>query len=329
MPTQSEITEVKTSFKKMSFRKFARAYCDSQLHKFEISLQSAASGDDPEAIHDIRVATRRLHSFIKHFKNYTSLPKRINKDLKEIINITNTQRDREIIYLWLQENKATLQKVNQKRFNNSDLNKLSQPSTDHINIKSIERLYSKSRRLLTDKISYKKGIDFLAVFTQEINADQASLRELLDQYKQTPDLSVLHKIRITVKRLRYLLELDPTDNAELRTAQEDLITWQDRLGEINDLRNIIAFLALQTADSLQSHTHAIDQTLTSQPLSSRQLQNKLITNDVYVYLDFLKIAHAQLERDTTTIDQINLLSALNETLDTLQVTVAEIASQFK
>ncbi len=58
---------------------------------------------DTEALHDFRVALRRLRSCIRDFRPYLkdSIPKKVRKELKSLASSTNTVRDAEVQLAWL------------------------------------------------------------------------------------------------------------------------------------------------------------------------------------------------------------------------------------
>ena len=59
---------------------------------------AALSSDDIEAVHDIRVATRRLRSAIRDFAPLTEKNsfRRLQKDLKDIADALGTARDQDV-----------------------------------------------------------------------------------------------------------------------------------------------------------------------------------------------------------------------------------------
>ena len=74
----------------------------AQLDAAATACARVADRDDAEALHDYRVALRRLRSLLRAYAPwYDPVPKHLRKRLRRLVRATNAARDTEVQIEWL------------------------------------------------------------------------------------------------------------------------------------------------------------------------------------------------------------------------------------
>ncbi len=74
-----------------------------ELERAELARAALVAGGDPEALHDFRVAVRRLRSLLRAFREEAGEPlgKRLRRQLATLADDTNPGRDAEVAVTWV------------------------------------------------------------------------------------------------------------------------------------------------------------------------------------------------------------------------------------
>jgi CHAD domain-containing protein len=203
--------------------------------------------EDKEALHDFRVAVRRLRTTLRVYRPLLegSVPRRLRRQLREVAAATNQARDAEVALAWLRplteqfsaRNRAGLHWLIERieRGRAADLPRALAGARRTFG--GVERKLRKGlavyRRALTGKGAAPEA-RFAAVAAAAL-LDQANRVDRMLARVQGPDDDAVHQARIAAKRLRYQLEpvaavLSGGDQLVRRLRQ-----LQDLLGEIHDL----------------------------------------------------------------------------------------------
>jgi len=189
---------------------------------------------DPNAkqIHDVRTAIRRLDATFltlpKKYRNGSSLSEYVLK-CKELFKVNSEIRDFDIIYEKLQKYPS-----NAQRDSVIEVLKATRDS-------SLEHAKTLARSIKSTDIS--KIIDRIGVTEKELQKRYNKiLTRLISKIESTfPDvltnplaIEELHDLRITCKKLRYMLELLPDENKSAMQIRKTLQRLQDILGAIHD-----------------------------------------------------------------------------------------------
>jgi CHAD domain-containing protein len=189
---------------------------------------------DPNAkqIHDVRTAIRRLDATFltlpKKYRNGSSLSEYVLK-CKELFKVNSEIRDFDIIYEKLQKYPS-----NAQRDSVIEVLKATRDS-------SLERAKTLARSVKSTDIS--KIIDKIGVTEKELQKRYNKiLSRLISKIESTfPDvltnplgIEELHDLRITCKKLRYMLELLPDENKSAMQIRKTLQRLQGILGAIHD-----------------------------------------------------------------------------------------------
>lgn len=206
-----------------------------------LPLALELNGDSGEAMHRLRVATRRAAAAIEFFSNW--LPpkgrKWLDQQFHKIRSASGDARDMDVLFLrladdarqmprdaftWLIRRAALLRCAAQQPLN-----------------RCVHRLMKKKFK--------KRGLVILSRLQWRAKGDEPSLPEhaaqtLGDFVRDLTKLQKklrrqprkLHELRILLKRLRYSLELaaDVLAPSITKATQERLVALQDRLGRMND-----------------------------------------------------------------------------------------------
>lgn len=215
-------------------------------------------GDDPDAIHDLRVATRRLQQVLDllypsphsgEFRRLYRGLKRCRRSLSEIRNYdvllarvdgalarkrTARREAWEAIRNYLKERRSARLEKGLRKLAKTNLSaiyvhlkdylpgeKNAGPAAEHSDLNAAENLTVE---------------EFYARISGSLKKVWASLEEEIAQSRQEPGPTVLHRTRIAAKRVRYLAEVIHAFDVP---GSKDVLIWlrnlQTQLGDWHDL----------------------------------------------------------------------------------------------
>lgn len=203
--------------------------------------------EDAEAVHDIRVALRRLRSLLKVYGPY--LGKRIAKlrrQLGSVADQTGPARDAEVQLRWLlaQQPSAAASERAALSWLSGRLEDIRQHGYEAVRNQAaaeLDRLLAKGRPRLARferDLALEAGAPTFGIATGKLLLDEAAeLGRILDEIAGAPDAMRAHRARIVGKRIRYLIEpLAESDalGARTQSAISALKQLQNTLGELHD-----------------------------------------------------------------------------------------------
>ena len=236
----------------------AALVCLAQLDAAHAAGQRLADPADSEALHDFRVAVRRLRSTLRTFRSQLddAVPRKVRNRLRDLTRATAPGRDTEVLI-------ATVKTLEKKltRGQRAGVPWLLARFADrrdraYEEIRSelapefqrLERRLRKPLSVVVKEPAIPAGGDatFGAVAGDLLSEHAALLEQELATLQSSEDESTAHGIRITAKRLRYLLE--PLVGAEPRAAAvlAQIKAIQTLLGDLHDHQ----VLAAQLADAI-------------------------------------------------------------------------------
>lgn len=226
----------------------ARLVALTLLARAEEAARRLADPADAEALHDFRVALRRLRSVLRAYRGPLAgaLKKRHRAGLRDLARGTGEGRDAEVALAWVAAQRdrlgagqqagldwfaAQLEKRKGAGYDEAQrhLGEVFEPLAEELQ----KRLGVYTRQVRLDHGGGGEE-SFGDLVAAEARRDLARLEELLAGLAAADDAARGHRARIAVKRLRYLLE--PLER-ELPSAQPIVRTLkqlQDVLGELND-----------------------------------------------------------------------------------------------
>jgi len=235
------------------------------LERARRARQALAAGDDPEALHDFRVALRRLRSLLRAFPEEArqAVTRRQLRAVRDLARATNAARDAEValdeiarllpapeprqrrgMEALRARLRASLAEVDERAA--AEL----LPAFDRLGRRLAGRLGRYRVELRLDGTG-AEAPPFRSILVERLSCHRSDLADALAAARTGGDEEA-HRARIAAKRLRYLVEPACQGLASSGAVVASLKRLQDLLGELNDLRQLSALIASAAAD-LEAH----------------------------------------------------------------------------
>lgn len=208
---------------------------------------------DAEALHDFRVALRRLRSLLQAYRPWLgdALPRKLRRKIGRLATRTGPARDAEVQLAWLREAQGSAGEAERPGV---------QWLMDHLESRRDEEYrvlrealpadFPRLRRRLLKRLEDAAGTaaePFGTAAAQRLRESAADLLAHLEQVQGAADEAEIHRARIAGKRLRYLLEPLAGELPGGKALVKELRALQDCMGEIHDHQVLGAGL-LQAAE---------------------------------------------------------------------------------
>lgn len=227
----------------------ARLIARELLRRARSLSQRLGDAGDPGALHDFRVALRRLRSWTRAYRPYLgeSVPKRARKALRDLAEATNAGRDAEVHLAWIQQASQDLspEHLGGAAWLTGRLEER-RDQTYRGAVRTTAKLFGRVEPVLRGQLRRPASPDvdrFGAVTASLLQAHTVGLQQRLEQIHGPADEPAIHAARIRAKRLRYLLEPLEHYREEAAALIQRLRGLQDLLGELHDLHVLAAELA--------------------------------------------------------------------------------------
>ncbi len=221
------------------------ALVDRCLSQAERAVRQVGRPGKPEALHDFRVALRRCRGVLRAYRPWLgkAAGKRVRAELRRLMRQTNRGRDAEVQIVWLESTRQGLRRSERAGLNHL-LERLrrrrhaGQAAAAAAVRSRFERLDVELRarleRAVPVPVSYGRAFgERLLQYAADTDARLAATAEAARGDE-------LHDARLSVKRLRYLVEPVVGGLTDGATVAEVLKRLQDVLGELNDARVLAA-----------------------------------------------------------------------------------------
>jgi CHAD domain-containing protein len=242
------------------------------LRKFAVAHLTAAARararlknpEDGEALHDFRVALRRLRSLLRAYQPYAEIvPKKLRRRLRRIARATTAARDAEVQLDWLRHARLPTEARAAGAWLAERLRNQRNAAYDALPDEAIEpfdRLQAGLRRTFTPMPDRRRaGADFSGVTARVLAEHAEALTRAVSAVGSLRDETVIHAARIEGKRLRYLIEPLAPAIPGARALVRRMKAFQDRFGELCDLfvlaRAIEAAAGETSAENAQRRAH--------------------------------------------------------------------------
>ena len=180
-----------------------------------------AAGDDPEALHDLRVELRRLRAWLRLARDVVKTRKSARRRLKALARSTSPMRDREVMLDLLRE-------VGETPDCTEVVDRIVQLTDEHEPPAHAPLEFDVKPGLKPRARSDTPP--FYEWFGEQLNLMLDLIRRDFSEGREG-----FHAARIQVKHLRYLAEPMHEPFAEVEELLQDLKGIQDRLGDLHDL----------------------------------------------------------------------------------------------
>lgn len=218
-----------------------------------------ADPSDDEALHDFRVALRRLRSWLRAFRPHLDdhIRKRTRRRLSRLADASSAGRDAEVQIAWLREQRHDLSAKQREGLDwlmarlesrehdaDADLRRRIERDFDRA-YTELEALHDVADDTPIDDASAAPAsraslaaaaVDLVHQHAEEVRRHLAVVRSLGDE-------SETHQARIAGKRLRYLLEPFAGHIPESHEVIDGLQALQDATGELHDSHVLLAEIA--------------------------------------------------------------------------------------
>lgn len=212
---------------------------------------------DTGALHDFRVALRRLRSTLRAYRPWLkAVPKKLRRWLRDTARATGAGRDAEVCLAWLARQKGcTASERNERDELQAHLDRVRDEAYARLRtdmLADFTEVAPQLRRILEDIGRGKRGTaakgNYAAAIARCLREYAANLTADLARIHGAADVTTIHDARIQAKRLRYLLEPLEDKIPGARVAVKGLRRFQDETGNLCDGFLCRQFLA-QAADA--------------------------------------------------------------------------------
>lgn len=239
----------------LSTRDAVRRIAGRYLAAAAKGLSRLENPEDPKRLHAFRVAIRRLRSLLRSYKPWLGrvAGRRVRRGLRELTRDTNAARDAEVQLEWLAGQYASLDRDER-------------PGCSWL-IRKLERRKRRAYRAIDDRCAaevaevakrirsrFKEPEDGEPVAYREaaaglLEAGAVRMHARLGEIAGADDVKGVHRSRIQVKRLRYLVEPMRKELPEARDAARTLRQLQDLLGDLHDCHLLEVELSREVEDA--------------------------------------------------------------------------------
>lgn len=236
-----------------AFRNVARMFL-AELREARQRLEAQDDKDDA-ALHDFRVALRRLRSTIRLYRpvvGRSAIPRKARRSLKRFARITAEARDAEVSLAWL---RATCNHMNDEEKVACNAVVADWETRRNAAYKNVRRrlkkkfapTYRRADKALSPRAIEASGPTLARTVGKLLNRQIGTLASELERIRSIADAPRIHKARIEGKRLRYLLEPLAAEIPQGNALLDTLKQFQDRFGGLCD-RQILSAELIELAE---------------------------------------------------------------------------------
>jgi CHAD domain-containing protein len=239
--------------------------------------------EDDEALHDFRVALRRLRTHLATHRDHFGKRRadKLRKRLGELVSATNLSRDYEVQRDWIERqiHSDTLSPSQREGLgliltefcgNGPNGANLMDPAPIRQHFAEIGERFRKRRWSVPEHGgSQDAPIRSVSVVTQAaLREHAAKLRGQLNEIDSVDSVRATHRARLAVKRLRYILEPLSKAIPEARDVIVELKAMQDTLGALRDLQILQMQIALAVGFGSQVGELSADESPAFEPMAT-------------------------------------------------------------
>jgi len=231
-------------------------------------LRDGDAGSD-DALHDFRVAVRRLRSWIRAFtpRLRDAVSRKQRRRLSKIADATAATRDATVHLEWLREERPALsarqrvghawlrERLETQRKDGSDAALAAASDFDAMVAKLTRRLNVYRSAVL----AHERPARFGAMLAERLLQESELLRGHLAAIHHATDVDESHRARIAAKRLRYLAEPVSQLASDGDAIIETLKTLQDSLGDLHDVHVFSEEVVAAAEDAAASQARRVSE----------------------------------------------------------------------
>jgi len=199
--------------------------------------------DDEEALHDFRVALRRLRSTLRLYQPELGerVPARLRRNLKKLARATNVARDVEVQLFWLRDHRMRLRPRERagRKWWEARVETRRAQGYEQVSGRALAAFRNTAPQLdgVLSAVASQSDDDaggFGRVTGQRLQENAEVLQGALGKIRAVTDIAEIHAARIAGKRLRYLLEPVASLIPGGRAAVREMKRLQDEFGLLHD-----------------------------------------------------------------------------------------------
>ncbi|HVE34710.1 MAG TPA: CHAD domain-containing protein [Gemmatimonadaceae bacterium] len=215
--------------------------------------------DDPsdaDALHDFRVALRRLRTWLRAFRPVLrdTLRGKVMRRLGDIADATGASRDLEVRIEWIDRSRRQL-RGDERKGASWLIKRLRQEKVEYDAElrRALDDNFDKTTRRVEKALSrYEARVEgeqsYEEVAGEIVSAHLEALDAAMAGVSSIHDRSQAHAARIAAKRLRYVLEIVAPSDSDQARAMVSLKDLQDKLGDLHDAQMFGSQLASLVAE---------------------------------------------------------------------------------
>ena len=229
---------------------------------------------DPEALHDFRVAIRRLRSLLRAYRPQleSSVRKKDRSRLRKLQRTTGGGREADVALEWLTKQQRDLAPEHLTGLNWLSASLLARrrecaqaldAEVREAFKRTAERLEERLAIMRSEQnlLAERPHVSFARTLANLTEAHATDLLVQLGQIARMDDAAALHEARIMSKRLRYLLEPIRAYVAEAQPIVKKTKRLQDVLGDLNDVHVLMGEIDGAFEDALAQKASRIKESL--------------------------------------------------------------------
>lgn len=212
----------------------------AHLDAARMARQRLKDGSDTEALHDYRVALRRMCSVLRAYRPWLDIvPRKLLRRVRTLARATNAARDAEVMIAWLKHEQRSIRVRDRTGFNwlRAYLDQRGAETyaeLAHEILREFDQVDERLRAALEPvRNSSAEAVPqplFVSVTAELIREYTTDLAEHLAGIQSVDNAEAIHAARIRGKRLRYLLEPLATEVPAADVAIKRMKQLQDRFG---------------------------------------------------------------------------------------------------
>jgi len=215
-----------------------RKHLKRLLHQADVA--ASALGQEVNALHDFRVALRSLHSWFQTFGKDDKTISVLTRDISRLASATGRGRDLEVFALWVDAQVVSVPASQALNGYVSELHRQREQELQyaiaHIR-KQWPALGKRIRHVVRKSDALADPMAHLAQgkLKRRVSRLSSELRNLMAAEESDASARQLHKCRINIKQIRYLLAPCRECDKCCKRSLQDLKQVQDQLGDYHDL----------------------------------------------------------------------------------------------
>lgn len=214
------------------------------VHEVDKSVTRFHDTGAAQALHDTRIALRRLRSWLRAFDSLLHVKTRQHRRLRRLARASNMARDTETALDLVSELQPELAAGARPRASGMArslmlLREKHYRQTRHALPDAWRKLSAKLRHAIATAGSGEGGPRFRQAFADSLRTYTEGFVSALADAARNPDTPHIHRLRIAGKRARYLMEVILPWYPNVRPVVRELAVLHDAAGHIQDLQRFI------------------------------------------------------------------------------------------